>query len=198
MGEIIANLHTAFKECEKLDGNWDNSLLDEMKGWVKEKLEDIGWKRVSQAEYENTVSQLADIYAKLPMQLIHRDIHFGNFLFAEGSFSGYIDFDLSQRNIRIFDICYFLLGLLSQQEDLEITEEKWFGFMRDVFLGYEKVMKLSEAEKKAVPYVMECIELLFVAYFEDVDDSHCADNAYDIFTFIRSQENTILNLIQLT
>lgn len=160
MGEIIANLHTAFKECEKLDGNWDNSLLDEMKGWVKEKLEDIGWKRVSQAEYENTVSQLADIYAKLPMQLIHRDIHFGNFLFAEGSFSGYIDFDLSQRNIRIFDICYFLLGLLSQQEDLEITEEKWFGFMRDVFLGYEKVMKLSEAEKKAVPYVMECIELL--------------------------------------
>ena len=34
----------------------------------------------------------------LPVQLIHRDVHFGNFLFDEGKFSGYIDFDLSQRN----------------------------------------------------------------------------------------------------
>ena len=29
------------------------------------------------------------------------------FLFYNNKFSGYIDFDLSQINIRIFDICYF-------------------------------------------------------------------------------------------
>lgn len=191
MGEIIANLHAAFKKCETLDGIWDNSLLEEMTGWVKKNLEDSGWKRVSQAKYEDTVSQLADIYAELPVQLIHRDIHFGNFLFADGCFSGYIDFDLSQRNIRIFDICYFLLGLLSRQEDLKITGEEWLGYLRDVFLGYEKVLKLSEAEKEAVPYVMECIELLFVAYFEGADDPLCADDAYGIFTFLKQQENII-------
>lgn len=32
--------------------------------------------------------------------------------FQEGKFSKYMDFDLSQRNIRIFDLCYFMLGLL--------------------------------------------------------------------------------------
>ena len=193
MGEIIANLHVAFTKCETLDGVWDNNLLDEMNGWVREGLRGGGWHRISETEYEQTVSQLADLYSELPIQLIHRDIHFGNFLFADDSFSGYIDFDLSQRNIRIFDICYFLLGLLSQQEDLKITEEEWFVFLRDVIFGYEKVLKLSEAEKKAIPYVMECIELLFVAYFEGIDDPNCADNAREIYDFIKAQENIIWN-----
>ena len=196
MGEIIANLHVAFKKCEALDGIWDNSLLDEMNGWVRESLKGSGWNRISEAEYEKTVSQLADLYAQLPVQLIHRDIHFGNFLFADGSFSGYIDFDLSQRNIRIFDICYFLLGLLCQQEDLKITEEDWLAFLRDVVLGYEKVLKLSDTEKKAMPCVMECIELLFAAYYEKSDDPGCADDACKIYEFIKTRESSIGNYIQ--
>lgn len=158
---------------------------------MKKNLEDNGWKHVSRAEYESTVSRLADIYAELPVQLIHRDIHFGNFLFADGSFSGYIDFDLSQRNIRVFDICYFLLGLLSRQEELEITEEKWLEYLRDVFQGYERVLTLSQTEKRAVPYVMECIELLFTAYFEGVGDSLGAEDACQIYTFIKKRENII-------
>ena len=47
MGEIIANLHVAFTKCESLDGVWDNSLLDEMNGWVREGLKDGGWHHVS-------------------------------------------------------------------------------------------------------------------------------------------------------
>ena len=35
MGEIIADLHMAFKKCEDVDVFWNNSLLDEMNGWVK-------------------------------------------------------------------------------------------------------------------------------------------------------------------
>ena len=126
---------------------------------------------------------------------MYRDIHFGNFLFAEGVFSGYIDFDLSQRNIRIFDICYFMLGLLSRQENLKIAQGEWMLFLRNVIRGYEKEARLSPAEKRAVPYVMECIELLFVAYFEETGDSTCADDAFDIFLFIKARENAILNYI---
>ena len=107
MGEIIADLHEAFKKCEEADIFWNNSLLDEMNGWVKSNLEKEDWKYIPREEYEKVVSKLAVVYDKLPVQLIHRDVHFGNFLFEEGRFSGYIDFDLSQRNIRIFDLCYF-------------------------------------------------------------------------------------------
>lgn len=191
MGEIIANLHAAFQKCEPMDMLWDNSLLDEMNGWVRESMEKNGWQRISKEEFEQVVSQLAALYDQLPVQLIHRDIHFGNFLFADGVFSGYIDFDLSQRNIRIFDLCYFLLGLLSEEEGLKMTEETWFGFLRDVFAGYEGSLKLSEAEKKAVPYVMECIELLFIAYFDNEKDDSCAENAYELYEFVRRRENRI-------
>lgn len=83
--------------------------------------------------------------------MIHRDIHFGNFLFADGAFSGYIDFDLSQRNIRIFDPCYFLLGLLCEEEDFKITEETWFIMLKNVFDGYESMQKLTAAEKGLSP-----------------------------------------------
>ena len=191
MGEIIGDLHVALKKCEEVDEFWNNSLLDEMNGWVKNNFESNNWKHISKSEYEKIVSQLAMIYNKLPVQLIHRDVHFGNFLFANGEFSGYIDFDLNQKNIRIFDLCYFLLGVLSEKEKLEITEELWFEFSRNVFLGYEKKLKLSEIEKQAVPYVMECIELLFVSYFESINDECCAENAYQIFEFIATQENRI-------
>lgn len=191
MGEIIASLHAAFQKCESQDTFWDNSLLDEMNGWIKESMEKNGWQRISKEEYEQVVSQLAAVYDQLPVQLIHRDIHFGNFLFADGVFSGYIDFDLSQRNIRIFDLCYFLLGLLSEEEGLKMTEETWFGFLRDVFAGYESSLKLSEAEKKAVPYVMECIELLFIAYFDNEKDDSCAENACEIYKFVQQWESKI-------
>lgn len=191
MGEIIADLHMAFRKCEDADLFWNNSLLDEMNGWVKSNFEANGWKFIRKAEYENVVSQLAMVYDNLPVQLIHRDVHFGNFLFSDGEFSGYIDFDLSQRNIRIFDPCYFLLGLLSEEEKLEITDELWLEWVKKVFAGYGRKIKLTEAEKKAVPYVMECIELLFVSYFERINDVRCAENACRIFTLVKEQENRI-------
>lgn len=196
MGEIIANLHIAFKQCENADTFWDNSLLDEMNGWIKRDLEKTGWKYISGEEYEEVVSKLADVYDKLPVQLIHRDVHFGNFLFEKGKFSGYIDFDLSQRNIRIFDICYFLLGLLSEEVKLEITREQWFVIVKNVFAGYESKVDLTEDEKYAVPYVMECIELLFVAYFESINDVHCAEDACKIYEFVKMQENKIWRSIR--
>ncbi len=191
MGEIIADLHIAFQKCENADDFWNNSLLEEMNGWVKSNLESDNWKYVKKEEYEELISQLANIYDRLPVQLIHRDVHLGNFLFADGEFSGYIDFDLSQRNIRIFDLCYFLLGLWSEEEKMEITEKLWFEFMRDVINGYERKLKLSETEKRAIPYVMECIELLFVAYFDHMDDVCCAEDAFNIFEWVKKREKKI-------
>lgn len=191
MGETIAKLHLAFVECEKEEVFWNNSLLEEMNGWVREAFVKNGWKYVSKELYESVVDSLAYEYDRLPVQLIHRDVHFGNFLFDHGTFSGYIDFDLSQRNIRIFDLCYFLLGLLSEEEKLDFSKSQWFGFVTKVFDGYEKILELSDAEKAAVPYVMECIELLFIAYFMEINDIVCAEDTLKIFEFVRAQEEGI-------
>lgn len=196
MGGIISDLHLAFKKCEDMDEFWNNSLLDEMNGWVKNNFKNTNWKYLGRDEYEKVTAQLADIYDSLPEQLIHRDVHFGNFLFADGKFSGYIDFDLSQRNIRVFDLCYFLLGLLSEEEKYNLTEEQWFEFVKYTFDGYESKMKLSEIEKEAIPHVMKCIELLFISYFEGIKDSICVQNAYKIYLFVQKHEDRIRKEIQ--
>jgi len=196
MGEIIGNLHLAFQKCEQEESFWNNSLLMEMNGWIKETFEQDDWRYVGKEVFEDIVAALAKDYNKLPTQLIHRDVHFGNFLFDHGKFSGYIDFDLSQRNIRIFDLCYFVLGILSEQDKMEITKEQWFHLAKDVFNGYGSRISLLREEKEVVPYVMECIELLFMACFTKENDIACAESAKRIFEFVRGNEKKIVEHIK--
>lgn len=194
-GKIIADLHIAFKNCENEIKFWDNSFLDEMNGWVKENFANKNWSLISKEEYENVISNLEKYYDELPVQLIHRDVHYGNFLFDNGKFSGYIDFDLSQRNIRIFDLCYFMLGILSEKEKFQVTEEKWIDLLKYVFEGYNSTVQLTAEEKQVVPFVMECIELLFVSYFHSVDDTILAESAFKIYNFIKDNQKKITAVI---
>ena len=187
MGEIIGRLHKAFVQCEKEIPFWDNSLLDELNGWVKEQLAADNWSMVSKEAFAAIISRLSAEYDCLPRQLIHRDVHFGNFLFdADGSFSGYIDFDLTQRNIRIFDLAYFLLGLLSEEEN-GLGKEDWLRVLDGVLGGYQQQAALTDAEKRALISVMEGIELLFIAYFLQVDDRCAAEGSGKLLRF--AEEN---------
>lgn len=198
MGEIIANLHTAFNSLENEIQLFENNLLSEMQGWVKESLETNGWQYISFEEYNETVNNLEEHYSNLSVGLIHRDVHFGNFLFDKGNFSGYIDFDLSQKNIRILDLCYFVLSVLSEKDKFEITTEKWFDFVKNVFKGYNKIITLTKEEKECAVLVMECIELLFLAYYEGQEDSALAKSTYDIFNFINKNKKQISKIIKNT
>ena len=191
MGETIARLHVFFRECEQKITFWDNSLLDEMEGWIKQALQENAWEPVSEQEYLSVTAQLRSVYDSLPKQLIHRDVHFGNFLFLDGEFSGYIDFDLSQRNIRIFDLGYFLAGLLTRESGAKLEADEWLRIVCDVISGYESVSELKREEKTALVSVMESIEILFAAYFIRTEDRTCAEDAADIFHKLRDWEERI-------
>lgn len=195
MGEVIAGLHVAFQKCETKLAFWDNSLLDEMQGWIRTELEKRGWPLVSQEEFEQTVIVLKSGYDELPRQLIHRDVHLGNFLFHGGDFSGYIDFDLSQKNIRIFDLCYFLLSLLLEKSECPIDEERWLDTVAHVVSGYESRIRLNEVEKRTLPCVMESIELLFVAYFTKMNEMDSAREAARLFKFVCGKEQNIVEVL---
>ena len=194
MGEILGRLHLAFQKCEDRLVFCDNSLLDEMNGWVAESLLREKW--MEEGRFRRAVSHLQEEYEALPRQLIHRDVHFGNFLFDQGEFSGYIDFDLSQKNIRIFDICYFLTGLLSSQIDSGVNTDEWFRIVREVAAGYEKQIPLLPEEKRAIPYVMENIELLFAAYFSRPEQAVYRENALMLFDFVSRHESRLHKLLE--
>ena len=62
---VITNLEATnyyLEKCEEENIFWNNSLLDEMNGWVKSKFETNGWKYISKEEYERIVSQLMGVY----------------------------------------------------------------------------------------------------------------------------------------
>lgn len=193
MGIIIGNLHNALLECEDNIEIWDNSLLGEMKGWIYETLKNDSWKLISEQDFLNTLLHLEKLNDKLPRQLIHRDVHFGNFLFDDGRFSGYIDFDLSQRNIRIFDICYFLLGLLTEEEN-KMSDDEWIKVVNDTVSGYDEIVVLTVEEKKAIPYVMLSIEILFAAFYINEGNAEFAAGAKEIYNYIKSRDVLFLGI----
>ena len=190
LGNILAQLHLAFQNVDSIIPVWNNSLLDELKGWICEKLEENNWEVIPRAVYDEIVSNLSDCYSGLAVQMIHRDVHTGNFLFSDGAFSGYIDFDLSQRNIRIFDLCYFLAGLLAKETAATLADP-WSQIAAAAVAGYEARCPLSREEKAAIPLVMQAIEILFAAYFISIQDFACASDAAQVMRRIR-EENLIL------
>lgn len=194
-GELIAKLHLAFL---KIEGNldcWDNSLLNEMNGWIKDSFNKMGYSLISKDAFYYTIHKLTHINQELPVQLIHRDIHLGNLLFENGEVSGYIDFDLSQKNIRIFDLCYFALSLLVGNIDNDKETEKWYLILKNLVMGYESISHVTDQEKQAMGCVMECIEILFTAYFMEKGNYVLSQGAADMFHWIGANYKKIEDCI---
>lgn len=191
MGKILAQLHIAFHKLEDKINYWNNSLLGEMESWVLENFQRKRPEYLEENDVLDSIKRLKDVYEKLPKGIIHRDVHLGNFLFSEGVFSGYIDFDLSQKNIRIFDLCYFMLGLLLEEEENKISEERWFEVLKYVVAGYDSESKLTEEERSSIATVMEAIELLFVAYFIGEEDEQAAKESAKLYYFCRENYDSI-------
>lgn len=101
----------------------------------------------------------------LPVQLIHRDPNPGNIILC-GTTWGLIDFELSERNLRIFDPCYAATAILSESFDENSQHlSRWLVIYRHLLDGYDAVAHLSAAECRAVPYVLLSNQLLALAWF---------------------------------
>jgi Ser/Thr protein kinase RdoA (MazF antagonist) len=177
IGQVIGRLHMAFRACQEKLPCYDNNFYDEITGWVSQTFREKNITSIPEDILKECVSELKNIYSDLPRQLIHRDIHPGNMLFQNNILTGYIDFDLSQINARIFDVCYMSLSfLVGNTDDLDKTT-KWFEILKNLVGGYSSVSSLSNDEKKAIPIMMVAIEMLFIAYFTNNEEEEYADEA---------------------
>lgn len=188
-GEALALLHRALQKYNGASLR-EGNLLGEADGWMAAALEKSGWPFFTPEIYEGIVARLREINDALPRQPIHRDVHFGNLLFSDCAFSGYLDFDLSHRNVRVFDLAYFCAGLLVGKENSPEAEH-WFLMVEHIARGYERATKLTEAEKRGFGCVMMCIELLFCAYFLDVGERERAENAWFTCRFLLENQNRL-------
>ncbi|MBO5253714.1 MAG: helix-turn-helix domain-containing protein [Clostridia bacterium] len=113
-------------------------------------------------------SRFESLYKKLPRQIIHRDPNPGNII-SDGNTWGFIDFELSERNVRIFDPCYAATAILSESfSDTDSEQnETWLTVYRNIFAGYEDAVGLTEEEREAAPYVLLANQMICVAWFSE-------------------------------
>ena len=98
----------------------------------------------------------------MPRQIIHRDPNPGNIISSEDQW-GFIDFELSERNARIYDPCYAATAILS--ETFRDDNEPWLDIYRNILLGYDSVAHLTDTEWEAIPYMILANQFVCVAWF---------------------------------
>ncbi|MCT4574177.1 aminoglycoside phosphotransferase, partial [Bacillus thuringiensis] len=82
----------------------------------------------------------------------------------------FIDFEILENNVKIFDLCYCCTSVLSELFSNERLRGKWLHIVCKVFEGYYKQNDLTKEELKAIWYVMLSIQIIFIAYFVQLPD----------------------------
>lgn len=163
-GEIIGWLDKALSAIDTTADEADT--YDAVKSWALPNISsELGLDDTFTKKF---LDEFENIYKSLPRQVIHRDPNPGNIIVADDKW-GFIDFELSERNVRIFDPCYAATSILSETfEDGNIDKfMKWISIMKEMIAGYDSIVKLTEEEKKAVPYIILANQFLSTAFFAD-------------------------------
>ena len=160
IGAALALLHQA---TAALDEAWadDEPWTEHLLHWALPRVESV-----LPADHLSDFASRAEAVRGLPIALIHRDPNPSN-LIDTGDAIGFVDFGLSRRFARIFDPCYLMTAVLSEvfgQDDLP-WRENWPHLCRAILAGYEHIAPLTDAEKAAVPTIMQGNELLCIAAF---------------------------------
>ncbi len=162
IGEVIGQLSKALANVEALVEEAD--MYGSVVNWAIPQL--TGKLNVSERVFRDYEETFGALYEKLPKQVIHRDPNPGNIILAEDKW-GFIDFELSEKNVRIFDPCYAATAILSEsyEDGNEAKLAKWIQIYKNIITGYDDVMKLTVEEKAAIPYVVLSNQLLALAWF---------------------------------
>lgn len=168
LGEIIGQLHLVLKDLDMVVG--EVNAFEDVMNWALPRTKEI--MQVPKPLCDEYVSVFGALQDKLPRQIIHRDPNPSNVIrkIAEGKEKwGFLDFELSERNVRIYDPCYAATAIFSEWfmagKDKEV--EKWPQVYKNIIKGYDRVVGLTEEERKAVPYVILTNQLICVAWFAD-------------------------------
>lgn len=164
IGEIIGQLDKALEKVEALVN--DTDTYESVINWAIPQL--TGKMDLPKELLENYKNDFGKIYRAIPRQIIHRDPNPGNIILSEGEW-GFIDFELSEHNVRIFDPCYAATAILSESyaggDDHKLM--KWVDIYKNIIYGYDAVVALTEEEKEAVPFIVLSNQLLATAWFSD-------------------------------
>ena len=164
VGEIIGQLHLILSRAEILVN--DVNLYEDVKNWALPKAKEI--LSIPEPFCREYLEKFGELYNNLPKQIIHRNPHPSTIIVSQDKW-GFIDFELSERNLRIYDPCYAATAVLCETYDEKDQEKlcRWVDIYRNIIWGYDSVVKLTNEEKKAIPYVVMANQTVCVAWFSE-------------------------------
>lgn len=169
LGEVIGYLHKALSDYSSDAIYNEVNLFDTVMRWAMPKTKEYLSKNnlsLPPSFYDDYITAFGSLYPRLPLQVIHRNLHLGNIVFKEGKLTGFTNFEISERNVRLFDPCYCSTAILSDsfaENDSDLLT-KWPEIVACIIAGYDSISALTEEEKKSIPYVIYSIQMIFIAY----------------------------------
>lgn len=164
IGEIIGQLDKALEKADVLVN--DTDTYESVVNWALPQL--AGKVNLPKVLLDNYKDGFGKTYRAIPRQVIHRDPNPGNIILSEEQW-GFIDFELSERNVRIYDPCYAATAILSESFVEGNAEKmmKWVNIYKNIIYGYDAVVSLTNEEKEAIPYIVLSNQLISTAWFAD-------------------------------
>jgi len=183
LGKAVAELHITLKNIEDRVEIHESDFYDEFTTWIIPEIEKNGMTFADSVLYSlHTFFEHG--HKKLPRQLIHRDIHTSNLLFESDILTGYLDFDMCQKNVRIWDVVY--LGCSQLVENYKDPErlEMWREMFTGIIQGYNALQPLSEDEMAAIPVLFLFVEVLFTAFYSKIGEMGLAKNCEEMANWL--------------
>ncbi|PEA54184.1 aminoglycoside phosphotransferase [Bacillus pseudomycoides] len=151
IGKEIAKLHQALSPLHTEIQLIERNLFTTVYNWAKPTIEEspIVNPKVIQ-RMKQLKPDMEKILPSLPKQIIHRDTHLSNLVFDGNSFVGFLDFEIAEINIRIFDVCYCLTSILSELFTNEKLKNQWFSLIKPIIEGYNTQTPLAQEERSAL------------------------------------------------
>ncbi|EJR54959.1 hypothetical protein IIM_01899 [Bacillus cereus VD107] len=166
IGEELANLHQALNSVGNVNELIKRDLYKVVYEWAMPILEK------NEQVQRDVIQRMNNIHKKfkekvqlLPKQIIHRDMHLSNVILQDNEFQGFIDFELLEENVRVFDLSYCFTSVLSELYMDETLRRNWLQIVRTIFEGYYKQNALTREEVQTIWYVMLSIQIIFITYF---------------------------------
>lgn len=162
IGRTLRQLHAALDTVTDLPELRDLDLASHILDWAMPRARDY-----LPAEFPADFTGQLRRLSALPRGLIHRDPNPGNLLSLPDGRIGLLDFDLSEINTRLYDLCYAATGVLMEVIDRSDVpwEVAWPVFLQGLLEGYGA----SEAERAAAPVLILGIEVICIAAFAGSD-----------------------------
>ncbi|MDX8365397.1 phosphotransferase enzyme family protein [Cytobacillus sp. IB215665] len=114
LGSSIAQLHQVLKQVSNDLQFPKKNLYNQVFDWAVHEILKNEENQDLTSIYHTLQINFKNVIHDFPQQLIHRDAHIFNVIIQKDRLAGFVDFDIVEHNVRLFDICYCSTSVLKR------------------------------------------------------------------------------------